>query len=242
MSPHPQFSLCIPVSSNSEHIQEFSDNISQFFQRFPLLYEVLFAVNPHQDQGLSLLQYLSDRNPHYHVYENEKPLSRSENFVKLFNMARGDVLVAIDINLALPLSEIFKVLEVFFSQPETQVVFGVRGKTKKHLESGPPEIPTFSDKIEAFFNDVIHDKTSWPFADPFCPFLALRKNSFAQIQNELRKSGWYWTHEVQRAVRVKTLPYEEIPLYFGSRRIPKPQGLKALVEALRLLKFILFRI
>ena len=127
MTPRPQLSLCIPVDSvkgadDAGLIQEFVENVSQFFQKFPLLYEVLFSVNPNQDQSLSLLQYQAERNPHYRIVENKSKLSRAQNICNLFSQARGDVLIATDLDLAAPLSEVFKMLEVFYSDKETEVV------------------------------------------------------------------------------------------------------------------------
>jgi hypothetical protein len=239
MTPRPQLSLCIPVDSvkgadDAGLIQEFVENVSQFFQKFPLLYEVLFSVNPNQDQSLSLLQYLAERNPHYRIVENKSKLSRAQNLCNLFSQARGDVLIAIDLELATPLSEVFKMLETFYSDKETEVVFGNRFKSKKNLESQTAD----EDKTARFFHDVLKDKTQWPFADPFCPVVGIRRTSFEKIKDALRPRGWHWTHEVQRVAQMKQLKTQEIPLYTGSRKTTKPPR----SEALHLLHFILFRV
>lgn len=229
MVPRPQLSLCISVSRTSDLIQEFSDNVSHFFRKFPLLYEVLFAVNPRQDQGLPLLHYLAERNPQFRIVENSASLTRAENLENLFHRARGNILITTDLELALPLSEVLKIFETLHTEQDVEAVFGHRNnKVKKNLEN--------------FFQQVIHDKTRWPFRDPFCPVLGLRKESFLKIQNELKSKGWYWTHEVQRAVHVKSLKSREIPLYVGSRQAPSLYGRAAVVEALRLFKFVLLRI
>ncbi|MBS1970896.1 MAG: glycosyltransferase [Bdellovibrionales bacterium] len=234
MTPRPQLSLCIPVTMDTGLIQEFVENVSQFFQKFPLLYEVLFSVNPNQDQSLSLLQYLAERNPHYRIVENKSKLSRAQNICNLFSQARGDVLIATDLDLAAPLSEVFKMLEVFYSDKETEVVFGNRFKSKKNLETLIVE----ADKMESFFRDVLKDKTQWPFADPFCPLVAIRRTSFEKIKAALKPRGWHWTQELQRVALTHELKYQEIPLYMGSRKGTKPPK----SEALHLLHFVLFRV
>ncbi|WP_413288369.1 glycosyltransferase [Bdellovibrio sp. HCB337] len=234
MAPRPQLSLCVHVSADRDLIQEFSENVIGFFQKFPLLYEVLFAVNPGQDQSLSLLRYLAERNPHYKIVENKKHLSRAQNLENLCKESRGDILITTDLDLAAPLSEIFKMLEVFYSERETEVVFGDRTKAKKKLETTEAEeIP-----LETFFSGVIREKTAWPYQDLFCPILGIRKSAFEKIQNDLKSSGWHWNHEVQRVVHRLQLKSREVPLYVGSRKIQKPPK----TEALQLLKFVLFRI
>jgi len=234
MTPRPQLSLCIPDCSDEGAIQEFVDNVSQFFQKFPLLYEVLFAVSPGQEQSQSLLQYLSERNPHYQIVENKTKRSRAQNLHNLFSQARGDVLITTDLHLTTPLSEVFKMLEVFYSDRETEAVFGNRFKAKKNLETQTADI----EGMETFFLGVLKEKTPWPFADPFCPFLALRRTGFEKIKNEIKSRGWHWTPEVQRAALRQQLKAQEIPLYVGSRKSKKPPK----SEAFYLLYFILFRI
>lgn len=234
MTPRPQLSLCIPITSDTGLIQEFSENLTQFFQKFPLLYEVLFAVNPHQDQSLSLLQYLTERNPHYQIVENKTKLGRAQSLHKLFSAAKGDVVIATDLDLAAPLSEVFKMLEVFYSDRETEIVFGNRFKAKKNLQSQPAVV----DPLENFFSGVLKEKTPWKFEDPFCPVLGIRRNSFEKIDSHLKSSGWHWTQEVQRVAALYDLKSQEIPLLVGPRKGTKPPK----SEALQLLKFVLFRI
>ena len=234
MTPRPQLSLCIPVCSEKDLIQDFHENLSQFFQKFPILFEVLFAVNLGQDQSLSFLQYLAERNPHYRIVKNTKRLSRAQNLHSLFAKARGEIIVATDLDLAAPLSEVFKMLEVFFSDQETEAVFGNRFKAKKNLENQKAE----ENKLEDFFLGILKEKTSWQFADPFCSILGLRRTSFEKIEKDLISRGWHWTQEVQRIAQLKNLKAQEIPLYVGSRKGLKPPKL----EALHLLAFVLFRI
>ena len=234
MTTRPQLSLCIPVTSDTGLIQAFSENLSQFFQKFPLLYEVLFVVNPHQDQSLSLLQSLAERNPHYQIVENKTKLSRAQNLHKLFAAARGDVIIAIDLDLATPLSEVFKMLEVFYSDRETEVVFGNRLKIKKTLQNQAAP----RDPLENFFSGVLKEKTPWKFEDPFCSILGIRQKSFEKINARLKSTGWHWTQEVQRVAQEQQLKSQEIPLFVGPRKGTKPPK----SEALHLLKFVLFRI
>lgn len=235
MSPRPQLSLCVPLCSDKDLIQEFAENTAAFFQKFPLVYEVLYAVGPNQDQSLPFLQYLTDRNPQQHIIRTDSDHSRSKNLEQLFKCARGDILVVTDLDLAVPLSETFKMLEVFYSSPETEVVFGDRAKAKKNLEKETPE----ADALENFFSGVIKEKTAWRFQDPFCPTFGIRKKAFEKLQDSLQSSGWHWTPEMQRAVMLHGLAYQEIPLYVGTGKIEKPPRM---MTALELLKFVLFRI
>lgn len=234
MTPRPQLSLCVPLCADSGLIQEFAENITQFFQKFPIVYEVLFTVNPGQDQSLHLLKNLAEKSSPFVIVENAKRLSRAQNLEKLFAAARGDVMISTDLDLATPLSEVFKMLEVFYSDRETEAVFGNRFKAKKNLEAQNAEI----DGTENFFMGILKEKTGWKFADPFCPVVGIRRSSFEKIQNDLKSKGWHWTQEVQRVALLRNLKTQEIPLYMGSQKRTKPPK----SEAFNLLQFVLFRV
>ncbi|MGZ3742863.1 MAG: glycosyltransferase [Pseudobdellovibrionaceae bacterium] len=237
MIPRPQLSLCIPqISSGSEKglIQEFHENLSHFFQKIPLAYEVLFAVSPDQDESRPLLHSLAEKNPAYRIIENKKPLSRAQSIQALFGESRGEILVPTDLGLAIPLSELLKILEAFFSDNELELVFGNRFKAKKNLESQK----FAQNKIENFFMGVLQEKTPWKFADPFCPTLGWRRSSFERFSKELKNSGWHWTPEVQRIAQLKELKTQEIALYMGSQGWQNPPR----SEVFHLLNFILFRV
>jgi len=236
MSARPQLSLCIPICSDQELLREFDQNVTAFFQKFPLVYEILFAVAPKQDQSLSLLKELALKNPRYKISELTDSLSRAQRLENLFKSAQGDILMAASLDLTIPLSECFKILEVFYSDRNVEAVFGDRSKSKKNLENHPQLV---DNKIEIFFSGVIHEKAKWPFHDLFCPVFGIRKSAFEKIQGDLHSRGWHWTHEIQRLALKFSVQSQEIPIYSGSRPGVKPPFWQ---ETLALLNFVLFRI
>lgn len=238
MTPRPQLSLCIPVSSSETLaialLSEASGNLQAFFKKFPLIYEVLFALNPEQDQSRNLLQSLAEKHPQIRIVENPRRLGRAQSFERLFCEARGDILITTDLDLAAPLSEVFKILEALYSDRELDVVFGDRfSAPKKPGSFSPPR-----SALEDFFSGVIKEKKAWAFKDPFCPVLGLRRTAYAKIQTGLQSRGWHWTPEVQRLAQLHGLKTLELPLTMSPSQKNKPPK----SEAWHLLGFVLFRV
>jgi len=224
----PQLSLCIPYIDELSRIPEFAADVSSFFGKFPISYEVLLAA----PQGSSLT--LAEP---FRAIPVKNAGARAKNLEVLFAAAQGEFLFAADLDLAIPLSECFKILQVFFSEAEVQAVFGDRTQKKKKLED--TAYSTALNKTETLFSGIIHDKTLWKFQDPFCPVFALRKSAFEKIKAEVKSRGWHWTPEIQRLVQKQGLAAREIPLYAGSRTAKRAP---AMAEILGLLNFVLFRI
>lgn len=228
MAPRPQLSLCISVDHNYAQVADFCGNITAFFKKFPLQYEVLLASAENPDQSLPA-NFKWVKVPRFQ--------SRSKNLKRIFDEATGDLLLATNLDLSVPLSESFKILEVFYSHPEIQVVFGDRTQKQKKLEEAIR--PVGLQGLEKFFDGVIREKTPWPYHDLFCPVFAIRRAAYATLHTDLKSHGWHWTPEVQRVALQHELRSEEVALYAGAssgQRAPK------FPEVLGLLEFILFRI
>jgi hypothetical protein len=178
MSTRPQLSLCFPeIDASSASDQALAD-VSAFFSKFPVTYEVLVAGKRAANQSAVTISS-----------------SRAKNLESLFRSAQGEFIFAMGLDLSIPLSECFKILQELISDPELGAVFGDRTQKKKKLEN--TEYRTTLPRIENFFSGILHEKTKWPFKDPFCPVFALRKSALDQIAPEIKSSGWHWTPEVQ---------------------------------------------
>jgi hypothetical protein len=231
MSSQTQLSLCIPESSDTRGIQEFYDNVNQFFLKFPLQYEMLFAVAPNTPkESQALLTTLSEKDPRVRIVQTKKSLARAKKWQTLFQAGAGDFLVPLELSLHIPLGEVFKMLQELYTDTSLDVVFGNRF-AKKAPRS----------RLEAFFQGIIQEKAGWPFRDSFCPTFALRKSAYEKIQSELHSSGWHWTPEIQRVAIKKDLKPIEVPVFDHSLNQPL-QRRPGRLESLRLLSFVVFRI
>lgn len=243
MSSQTQLSLCIPYSSDLRQTQDFYNSVNQFFLKFPLQYEVVFAVQS-PDEGRALLTALAENETRVRFVET-KFSARAKNYQLLFEAAKGDILVAMDVTLKIPLGEIFKMLQELYTDASLDVVFGNRFEKLKKVTAGSV-VPR--PRLETFFQGIIHEKAGWPFRDSFCPTFAIRKASFLKLLPELDSKGWHWTHEVQRAVIKTDLKPIEVPIFDRSQTTVSEksklteQKPSAFVESLRLLSFVVFRI
>jgi hypothetical protein len=253
MPSHPQLSVCVPDSSEFAILQEFYSNVNQFFLKFPLPYEIVFAVESNQDQSRNLLKGLSDTDPRVRTLEVGPCSSRAKKLELLFAAAHGDLLVASSLELSIPLGEIFNMLQELYTDKDLQAVFGNRFEKKKAPAKSPFSVPptksetggarTNPDPRERFFQGIITEKTSWPIKDAFCPTLALRKTTFETLRPYLKSTGWHWTPEVQRAVSLNAAKALEVPVFEAPPRPGQPRGSAiSWLEFLRLLSFVIFRI
>ncbi|RYZ87717.1 MAG: hypothetical protein EOP06_12235 [Proteobacteria bacterium] len=212
----PEISICIAETSDAPKPgsweKDFTENVAAFFQKFPVRYELLF--------------------PEQHVFS-----TRAARLERTVARARAPLIIVMEADLRVPLSECFKLLESFFSDPEMQFVAGDRlHKQKKLRDDQAAEMETPTEK---FFTGIIREKRRWLFKDPFCGMIAFRKSTFEQMRPHMHSFGWHWTPELQRVAQKLSLKYLEVPIYSAAR----PSHWKSsLSEKLGLLLFILFRI
>lgn len=234
----PQLSLCVaecsgPARASYEsRAHEFFMNVTQFFAKFPVQFEVLISGTTPELRAA--IESLTFKDPRFRWVETGAH-ARAKILESLFTEARGDVVVASSLSLAAPLGETFRWLQEFFTELDVQVIFGNRFEPKKGL----PQATHVNRPIEKFYREVIRERATWPFADPFCPVFAIRRKAFEDLKPHLKSTGWYWTHEVQRATLKAGLKHLETRLHMMPESSP---NLGDRLEPLRLLAFVLFRI
>lgn len=234
MSSDLPLSLCVTVSGGADPsaLGSFLQDLSIFFQRFPVPYEVLLATtdqSPNEWQGLEqkFAVLKIQRRPH------REPAAKM--MIHLLEKARGHVLITYPLDQGLPLAELFKILQNLLSESELEVIFTQR-RTQKSFEKDVrlQALPAW----ERLLSDILKEKNRWPFQDAFAPVIGLKSEAFAKIRGGLGGKTDL-TLEIQTASLEAGLRWRELAVIPSSREAPRRYGIWA---RLRLLSFVLFRI
>lgn len=232
--PSLQLSLCVILPSRPVDLNVFFQDLTAFFQKFPLSYEVLLALDPSQDQSRTLAEAQAARGLPIRIQSVSQGLANAARVEKLLTSASADFLVTYPLDQGLPLGEVFKILQHFFTEPDLEALFTHRS-TQKSFQTTRPQPRS---RWEQSFTDILREKNKWPFTDPFSPLFGLRRSAFLKIQKNLKLDGLDATPEIQRAVLQTDLRHLEISVV--PTMTPSPAfGFKRWWHSLR---FVLFRV
>ena len=205
----PQITLCIPVLNEEKTLPGLFSNLTSYFEKFMIPFEVVFCLDPSHDQSEKILCEASQENPAYRYLVNSKKLGRACSLMKAIEAARSPYIASASADLSIPLGDITKLLQKM-SEANTSISFGSRIDKKDS-----PFLTSTSKKsrLEITYMNIFWEQNRRTFKDPFCSAFVLKKEIKDDLFKNLKASGWYLTLNLQDRVLAKKIPFIEVPVY-----------------------------
>ena len=223
----PQITLCIPVLNEEKTLPGLFSNLNSYFEKFMIPFEVVFCLDPSQDQSESLLSEAARKNPHYRYLINPKKLGRARSLVKALDAAQAPYIASASVDLSIPLGDITKLLQKM-SEADAAIAFGSRVDKKDS-----PFLSSASKKhrLEITYLNIFWDQQKRTFKDPFCSAFVLKKDILPSLLADLKVSGWYLSLALQDQVLKKNISFTQAPVYSA---VTNPPSFPYYQESLRL--------
>ncbi len=214
--PSPQITLCIPILNEEKNLPELFSNLNSFFEKFHIPFEVVFCLDPSQDQSERLLREAQQKDPSYRYFQNPRPLGRARSLIRAIKEASAPYIAATSADLTTPLGDITKLLQKI-GEMNSAIVFGDRiGKRDSPFLSSTSK----KSRLEITYMNIFWEKNNRRFKDPFCSTFVLKKEIRDLLLSDLKTSGWdlgwYLTPALQEQVLKKNIPFAEVPVYASS--------------------------
>ena len=200
----PHCSLIVYLDSDTSLLESFRRDVTQFFLKFPLQYEVLLVAHkstnaPELPKDWTLLRI-------------DKSQGRAEGLKQACLQAKAPFVSLANLEMITPLGEIFKMLQNIMTSPEVDFCIGNRyaKKDSPFLLNATPRF-----RSEHFFNGILKERHSSPTEDFLSEALVLRKDSFEKIAGDMPslKNFWYLGPAIIRTAQIKGLQILPIALF-----------------------------
>lgn len=210
----PQITLCIPLFNEADKIADLLANLSSYFGKFQIPYQVVFGLDPSTDNTESVLA--AQKSSHFKIMRNAKRLGRAES-LRLAILAADSPYIAIaSADLSTPLGDITKLLQNL-SGSEFQIAFGTRIDKK---DSPFLTINTKKNRLEITHMNISWEKGVRHFKDPFASAFVMKKEVRDRLLGDLKVRGWYLTPALQKKVLKLGIPYVEVPVHSSAGSAP----------------------
>lgn len=207
----PQITLCIPIFNEATKIPDLLKNVSSYFGKFHIPYEIVFGLDPSTDGTEDLLAKEKVR-----VIKNPHRLGRAESLRRALLAAESPYIVAASADLSTPLGDITKLLQNL-SGTDFKIAFGTRIDKK---DSPFLSLNTKKNRLEITHLNILWEKGRRNFKDPFSTVFVMTKEARDELLKDLRVKGWYLTPALQRQVLEKKTPFVEVPVHATSGQAP----------------------
>ncbi len=205
----PQITLCIPVLNEEKTLPDLFSNLSSYFDKFLIPFEVVFCLDPSQDQSEEILKAAHQKNPAFRYLVNARPLGRARSLLLAIKEARSTYIATASVDLTIPLGDITKLLQKM-SEFNVTIAFGTRRDKK---DSPFLNLTSKKSRLEIMYMDIYWEQKKRNFKDPFCSSLIFKKEIRELLIKDIAVSGWYLTDALQDQVIKKNIPFVEMPVY-----------------------------
>ncbi len=207
----PQITLCIPVLNEEKTLPGLFSNLTSYFDKFMIPFEVVFCLDPSTDSSEKILQEAHRKNSSFRCIVNHRPLGRAQSLLQALKEAQSPYILAASADLSIPLGDLMKLLQSL-SEKQVSIAFGTRIDKKDS-----PFLSSTSKKtrLEITYMNIFWEQKRRQFKDPFCPAFVFKKEIRDALLQNLKVSGWYLTLILQDQVLQKKIPFTEIPVYAG---------------------------
>ncbi|WII73634.1 glycosyltransferase [Bdellovibrio sp. 22V] len=219
----PHCSFVVYLNRDSALVPDFLKDVRSFFQKFPLSYELIFAVENNASACSEILQpELKNAGPKETLVllQNTKTRGRAESLRHALHKAQAPFVLVATVEMATPLGDLFKILQHLMTEPDVDICWGDRTSRKDSPFQYKREP---RHRIEHTFNAITREKNRQPFKDPSCEIWGIKKTAWSDIGNSSPTHpwrGWYTAPYVQNLCRKLNKSVVEVPVYDSGATSP----------------------
>lgn len=202
----PHCSFVIYLNNDSNELPLFIQDVRTFFQKFPLIYELIAVTEKNAAtcvEQIQTAQTQSSAKEKIVLIQNQKFLGRAESLRQGLNKADGAFLLLADPQMATPLGDLFKVLQNLMTDADVNLCWGERPSKKDspfHHGAAPRH------RLERLFNAIFKERHHHMPIDVLCESGGLTKSTWQEIEkswNGKKLRGWYLHLYIQKALTAK---------------------------------------
>ncbi len=205
----PQITLCIPVLNEEKTLPGLFSNLSSYFDKFMIPFEVVFCLDPSTDSSENILKEAHRKNSSFRYFANPRKLGRAQSLLRAIKEAKSPYIATASTDLSIPLGDLMKLLQSL-GEKQASIAFGTRIDKK---DSPFFNATSKKARLEITYMNIFWEQKRRQFKDPFCHALVFKREIRDLLLENLKVSGWYLTLNFQDQVFKKKIPFTEVPVY-----------------------------
>jgi len=206
--------FCLPVYNEEKILAESCQKLYNFLlnQNFNFSWQIVIVINGSSDQSPLIAQKLSLEFTEKINFENIIELGRGQALKRYWLKSSADILVFMDIDLAVSLEAIPKLIEPILNQ-EYQLVVGSR-----LLSSSQIKRSFIRELSSQTYNFLSRRLLGHHLSDMQCGFKAITKSAFITIAPYLQDPNWFFDTEMIIISLAAGYKAKEIPVNWQENR------------------------
>lgn len=168
-------------------------------------YEIVIANDCSTDKTLERVRKLAENFKSIKVYSTPRRLGRGATFSYLLPKLRGDVVITLDVDMAIDLSAISLLLKSL--NEGNEIAIGSR-----YASGALAKREAARALLSKMYNKIIHFLFNSKVLDHQCGFKAYKKKRLLKIAKKIKSKHWFWDTEFLLEAQREGLKIKEIPI------------------------------
>ena len=221
-----KLSIILPTYNEESRIRNALDTLIEYLSGLEHHYEIIVSADGSTDNTERITSEYTQKHGNIILVSFPERLGKGGGILNASRVASGDLLIIMDVDMAIPPSEIPKTIEVM-ERENADLVIGSRNLPKSNILVSPPFYRKFLGKA---FNFLFRLLLRVPLHDTQCGYKAIRKSVLDRLERDLNIEGF--AYDIDLAVKVQRHGYKiiEMPVTWSHREGSKINVIKQTIE------------
>ena len=221
-----KISIIIPAYNEESRIRYALDTLIEYLSGLEHTYEVIVSADGSTDDTAKITSEYTQKHSNVILATFPKRLGKGGGILNAAQIASGDVLIMMDVDMATPPDEIPKTIEVM-EREQADIIYGSRHHPESIILNEPPFNRNILGKAYNYFFRLLFGIN---LHDTQCGYKAIRKNVFDSLKREINIAGF--AYDIDLAVKAERDGYKivEMPVTWSHGEGSKINVLRQVFE------------
>ena len=206
--------FCVPVRNEEKILAANLFKLRDYLiaQNYSFSWQIVVILNNCDDNSENIMKRLVAENNNQFKYLNINPEGKGGALKYYFSLSHADILVFMDIDLAVSLGNLPALLDSLINN-QSDLVFGSR-----LLKNSQVERSFFRSASSLVYNFLSRQFLNHDFRDLQCGFKAFKREVFSKVKPYLKNDQWFFDTELIILAKFFKFRIKEVPVDWTENR------------------------
>lgn len=209
--------FCVPVYNEEKILEQNILKLLNYLkkQNFPFTWKIIIVINGSTDNSLKIAKELASNNKNFIDYFETKKPGRGQALKNYWLINNADILVYMDVDLAVSLENIPNLINPFLGN-QADLVIGSRLLSNSKIERS-----LIRELSSQGYNLLSRLILNHKFSDLQCGFKAVKTEKFKEVASHIKDKKWFFDTELIIFGKHFGWRIKEVPVDWSENRYEK---------------------
>jgi glycosyltransferase AglD len=222
-----EVSVLLPARNEAWRIEECIKSVDKALKSFSRSYEIIVTEDGSTDQTAATVIRMSEANSNLVFLHSPTPLGKGGAIKKAFCVAKGEVVVIMDVDLATSLEFLRQIVQLV--KKRSGLVLGSR-----HVQGSRVQRPTSRAMFSLTYNMLVNLLFLDGVRDHQCGFKAMSHEVANVLGKKIKSDSWFFDTELILTCKKLGFPLTELGVEWTEKKKKKDSNVRVFRDGSRM--------